>query len=60
MTLRDRTGRKIGEIKQLSSGVQQLFDASGRRLGEYDERQNVTRDAHGKRIGQGNLLASLL
>ncbi len=55
--LRDRTGRKIGEIQDY--GTRQIIrDASGRKLGEFDGK--VTRDASGRKIGQGNLLTMLL
>jgi hypothetical protein len=58
--LRDRDGRRIGEIENSSNGTLILRDASGRRLGEYDPRQNVTRDVSGRRVGEGNLLTMLL
>lgn len=59
MVLKDSSGRKIGEIKQLGS-KRVAYDAHGRRVGEYDESQDVTRDAHGRRVGQGDLLSQLL
>lgn len=55
--LRDKNGRKIGEIQDQGSG-QIIRDANGRRLGEYDGK--VTRDASGRKIGEGNLLTTLL
>lgn len=58
--LSDRNGRKIGEIRTDSSGRQIASDASGRKVGEYDPRSNVTQDANGRKMGQGNLLASLI
>ena len=39
---------------------QVLFDGSGRLLGEYDPGSNTTRDSHGRRVGTGNLLTTLL
>lgn len=55
--LRDKSGRKIGEIKD--QGTKQIIrDASGRKLGEFDGK--VTRDASGRKIGEGNLLTTLL
>lgn len=55
--LRDRSGRKIGEIQSL--GTKKIIrDASGRKLGEFDGR--VTKDASGRKIGEGNLLTTLL
>lgn len=55
--LRDRTGKKIGEIQE-SSGRKILRDAHGHKLGEFDGR--VTRDEHGRLVGSGDLLTSLL
>lgn len=55
--LRDRTGKKIGEIQE-SSGRKNLRDAHGHKLGEFDGR--VTRDEHGRLVGTGDLLTSLL
>ena len=37
-----------------------LRDRLGARLGDYDFRDNVTRDRRGNRIGTGNLLLTLL
>lgn len=55
--LRDRNGRKIGEISNDGHNLV-IRDASGRKLGYYDGK--VTRDASGRRVGEGNLLTSLL
>jgi hypothetical protein len=57
--LRDRTGRKIGEIVE-QSGVLIIRDYIGRKRGSYDPKSNITRDWIGKVIGTGNLLTSLL
>ncbi len=57
LVLRDRTGKKIGEIQE-SSGRKILRDAHGHKLGEFDGR--ITRDEHGHLVGTGDLLASLL
>lgn len=55
--LRDRSGRKIGEIQD--QGTKKIIrDASGRKLGEFDGR--VTKDGSGRKIGEGNLLTTLL
>ncbi|WP_119157759.1 hypothetical protein [Caldimonas tepidiphila] len=58
--LRDRQGRRIAEIETRGDGKQVIRDPLGRRLGEYDPKSNVTRDAQGRRVGEGNLLVSLL
>jgi len=57
--LRDKRGRLLGRIKEVS-GKLELRDQRGRILGRYDPHTNITRDSTGKRIGTGNLLASLL
>lgn len=59
-TLRDRLGLVIGRIETQPDGRQILRDKYGRRLAEYDPRQNVTRDAHGRRVGTGNQLTRAL
>jgi len=59
MTLKDSSGKKVGEIKDRGD-KQVLYDANGRLQGEYDSSSNTTRDAHGRRVGTGNLLTTLL
>ncbi len=59
MVLKDSSGKKIGEIKDQGSR-QKAYDAQGRLLGTYDSKTNVTLDAHGRRLGTGNLLATLV
>lgn len=54
--LRDRTGKKIGEMQE-SSGRKKR-DAHGHKIGEFDGR--ITRDEHGHLVGTGDLLTSLL
>lgn len=58
--LRDRMNRKLGEIETKSNGVQILRDPMNDRLGEYDPKSNITRDRMNKKIGESNLLATLL
>lgn len=55
--LRDRTGRKIGEIQDQGS-KKIIRDALGRKLGEFDGK--ITRDALGRKVGEENLLTTLL
>jgi hypothetical protein len=57
--LRDHLGTRIGEIEHQSDKLV-LRDRTGRRLGEYSPRDNVTRDMTGYRVGEGNLLLTLL
>jgi hypothetical protein len=59
MTLRNSSGKKIGEVKE--RGFKKVaYDANGRKVGEYDGNQDITRDAHGRKIGCGDLLTTLL
>jgi YD repeat-containing protein len=58
--LRDKQGRKIGEIETQSNGVQVARDEQGRKKGEYDPKTDVTRDPQGRKVGQGNFLSSLI
>ena len=55
--LRDKTGRRIGEIRSEGS-KDAIFDATNRRLGYFDGR--YTYDNTGRKIGEGNLLTTLL
>ena len=58
--LRDRNGRKIGEIREIRGGKLEIRDNNGRKLGTYDPREDKTRDSNGRSIGYGNLLTTLL
>lgn len=58
--LRSKDGQRIGEIASDYDGIQVLRDRDGHRLGQYEPHQNVTRDSEGRRVGEGNLLASML
>ena len=57
--LRDPRGKLLGRIKKVG-GKLEIRDARGRLKGRYDPKTNETRDANGKLIGKGNLLATLL
>ena len=56
-SLFDAHGRLIGTLED-NGGKKKLYDGHGRYLGEYNGR--VTLDAHGRMIGQGDLLTMLL
>ncbi|OWY33947.1 hypothetical protein CEJ45_15075 [Herbaspirillum aquaticum] len=58
--LKDRNGNKIGTIEIRSDGTQVGKDKYGNKRGEYDPRNDVTKDRHGNRVGKGNLLAVLI
>lgn len=55
-TVSDASGRKIGTISVDANGNQTALDSMNRRLGTYEQRMNVTRNARGFRIGNGNTL----
>jgi hypothetical protein len=57
--LKNNAGRVLGKIKE-SGHYLVLTDVSGRTLGKYDTKNNTTYDVSGRKIGTGNLLASLL
>lgn len=59
-TLKDRYGKRIGEIVIKSDGMQELRDKYGKYLGKYDPKRDETRDRYGKLVGRGNLLSALL
>ena len=55
--LRDKSGRLLGKIETVGTR-QTLRDSGGKLLGTFDGVQ--TRDAQGRLVGNGNLLATLL
>ncbi len=55
--LKDRYGRKIGEIKDRGS-KQEIYNELGRKCGYFDGR--YTFDELGRKVGEGNLLVTLL
>jgi len=60
VVLRDRSGRNLGKIKKRSDGKLEGRDHTGRLKGIYDPKRDETRDARGTRVGDGNLLSSLI
>ncbi|KQT90359.1 hypothetical protein [Methylobacterium sp. Leaf466] len=59
-TLKDARFRVLGYLDTDLDGGQALSDAQFRRLGTYDPKTNVTKDSQFRKIGQGNLLTTLL
>ncbi len=57
--IRDRNGRLLGTL-YIGSDNQELRDRNGTYCGKYDNGNNETRDRHGKLVGSGNLLMTLL
>jgi len=58
--LRDRRGIILGRIQTQATGVQVARDTRGIIVGRYDPQSNITRNAQGLQVGQGNLLSSLI
>jgi len=57
--LKDRSGHKIGVIKE-QGRLLVAYDAHGHKLGVFDPERDLTQDAHGRKVGSGNLLAALI
>lgn len=56
---RDRNGSVSGQIE--TNGYKRILrDKVGNKLGEYDSRDNKTRDKHSNVVGNGDLLLTLL
>ena len=58
--IRNAQGHLIGTITDGAGGQQDARDAQGKYRGSFDPRTNVTRNASGRVVGTGNLLASLI
>lgn len=58
-TLRDRYGKRLGTI-ETTGEKSVLRNEVGRRLGEYNSKDNFTRDNLNRKVGVGNLLTKLL
>jgi len=59
-TLKDSKFKIIGYIDTDNHGKQKILDAKFHTLGYYDPKTNYTTDEKFHRVGQGNLLTSLL
>jgi len=58
--LKDAKGFTIGRITTAHNGVQTIKDPKGFTKGSYDPKTNTTKDARGFKVGNGNLLVTLL
>lgn len=58
--VRDKYGRRTGEIETDADGRQTAYDAGGQKMGTYDPGTNMTYDRYNERFGEGNLLVSLV
>ena len=55
--VRDQTGRKIGTLETRPDGILVAKDLSGKKVGEYDPDNDVTRDGRGRKVGVGDQLS---
>jgi hypothetical protein len=58
--IRNRQGRKLGEIIRLSNGKLEARDPLGRKLGTYDPKSDQTRDPLDRLLTKGNTLSALI
>lgn len=58
--IKDWTGKIIGYVQTESSGNKLLTDWQGRILGKYNKSLNITQDFNGRRVGDGDILMTLL
>lgn len=58
--LRDGKGRILGWIDDGVNGKLYIRDWLGRICGWYETTSNTTHDKHGRIVGRGNLLTTLL
>jgi hypothetical protein len=58
--VRDTAGKRIGTIETLTDGTVLARDAQGNKVGEYDPRTDVTRNAARRKVGVGNHLLWLI
>ena len=58
--VRDQTGRKIGTLETRADGILVAKDLFGKKVGEYDPDNDVTREGRGRKVGVGDQLSWLL
>jgi len=58
--LKNQLGQVIAKIDTDSRGVMTIKTFTGKVLGTYDPKSNMTRNYLGQLIGTGNLLATLI
>lgn len=56
----DDKAHKLGEIREEYGGKLVVYDWMLHRLGHWDNRNDITYDKNGRRIGKGNLLLNFL
>jgi hypothetical protein len=57
--LRNAAGRELGRVTRVGT-FEVLRDRNGAEIGRYDTVADLTKDASGRIVGRGNLLAYLL
>lgn len=58
--IRSFNGRTLGYIDTLPNGDKEIRDSSGRYLGKYDKRLDVTKDYAGRLLYRGDQSSMLL
>jgi hypothetical protein len=58
--IKNFSGKIIAYIVYRDNGDQELTEFTGKVLGRYVSKSNMTHDFYGKILGQGNILTSLL
>ena len=58
--LKDWTGKVIGYVDTDARGNKTLFDWTHKKLGTYDKSLDITKDWYGRKVGQGDILLTLL
>lgn len=58
--VQDWTGRVTGKLETKSNGDKVLYDFYGKKLGEYKKSSNTTFAFGGRKVGNGDILLTLL
>lgn len=58
--IKDWQGKILGWVETESNGNKILRDFPGRILGKYNRALNITQDFYGRKVGNGDILLTLL
>lgn len=58
--IKDWQGKILGWVETESNGNKILRDFPGRILGKYNRSLNITQDFYGRKVGNGDILLTLL
>lgn len=58
--IKDWRGKKLGYVETDAQGNKVLRDFYGKGLGKYVKNGNYTTDFYGRKVGQGDILLTLL